>query len=93
MFGWPEEGLGLVQGLNLDLSAYDGIALRLKGDGQMYKINLKTEERGDNPESTYAATFETQDGELTTHLLAQTPPPSPHPCLCLTLFDYICEHT
>jgi hypothetical protein len=52
------------QGLKLDMVAYDGVALRLKGDGQMYKINIKTEERGDNPESTYAATFETLDGEL-----------------------------
>ena len=47
------------QVLDLNLSAYDGIALRIKGDGQMYKLNLKTAERGEDPESTYAATFET----------------------------------
>lgn len=59
------------QELKLDLAAYDGVALRLKGDGQMYKINIKSEERGDNPESTYAATFETLDGECSRPVTAK----------------------
>ena len=57
----------LLQVLDLNLSAYDGIALRVKGDGQMYKVNLKTAERGEDPESTYAATFETSGEALFMH--------------------------
>jgi hypothetical protein len=30
------------KGLNLDLSAYDGLQLRVKGDGQIFKFNIKT---------------------------------------------------
>lgn len=53
-----------VQKLRLDLSEYDGIQLRVKGDGQIYKVNLKTAERTDNPEDTYAATFITSNGSF-----------------------------
>ena len=28
--------------LDLDLANFDGIALRIRGDGQTYKLNLKT---------------------------------------------------
>jgi hypothetical protein len=28
--------------LDLDLSAYDGLQLRIKGDGQIFKFNIKT---------------------------------------------------
>ena len=28
--------------LNLDLSAYDGVTLRVRGDGQTFKLNIKT---------------------------------------------------
>jgi hypothetical protein len=28
--------------LNLDLSGYDGLQLRVKGDGQIFKFNIKT---------------------------------------------------
>jgi hypothetical protein len=28
--------------LDLDLSAYDGLQLRVKGDGQIFKFNIKT---------------------------------------------------
>jgi len=28
--------------LNLDLSGYDGLELRVKGDGQIFKFNIKT---------------------------------------------------
>ncbi len=28
--------------LDLDLANFDGIALRVRGDGQTYKLNLKT---------------------------------------------------
>jgi hypothetical protein len=30
----------------LDLSAYDGIALRVKSDGQTFKLNIKTVSEG-----------------------------------------------
>jgi hypothetical protein len=38
--------------LNLDLSGFDGIRLRVQGDGNRYKLNLKTNER-EAPESVY----------------------------------------
>ena len=52
-----------MQKLRLDLSEYDGIQIRVKGDGQIYKINLKTADKPDDPESTYAATFSTSKGD------------------------------
>lgn len=56
----------LLQDIKLDLSPFSGVALRVKGDGQTFKINIKTEDRGNDPESTYAATFETT-GKLLSH--------------------------
>lgn len=46
-----------------DLSGYDGVAMRVKGDGQIFKMNIKTKPQEDVPESTYQATFETVDGQ------------------------------
>ncbi|GMH41098.1 hypothetical protein BSKO_09008 [Bryopsis sp. KO-2023] len=46
-----------------DLSDYDGIAMRVKGDGQIFKINVKSKPQEDIPESTYQATFETTSGQ------------------------------
>jgi hypothetical protein len=37
----------------LDLAAYDGVALRVKGDGSIFKLNIKTTDQLDMPESTY----------------------------------------
>ncbi|KAL3135711.1 hypothetical protein ABBQ38_006182 [Trebouxia sp. C0009 RCD-2024] len=52
--------------LNLDLHRYDGISLRVKGDGQTFKFNLKTADQMNVPESTYQAQFDTVNGEWTT---------------------------
>lgn len=53
--------------MRLDLSAYDGITLRVKGDGQIFKLNIKTVAQEDTPESTYQATFDTAPtGDWTT---------------------------
>ncbi|PRW55975.1 nadh:ubiquinone oxidoreductase complex i intermediate-associated 30 [Chlorella sorokiniana] len=43
-----------------DLSAFDGISLRIKGDGQTFKLNIKTDAQFEVPEDTYQATFETE---------------------------------
>lgn len=51
---------------DLNLQRFDGIALRVKGDGQTYKFNLKTADQMNVPESTYQAQFDTIDGEWTT---------------------------
>jgi len=50
----------LVQG---DWSAYDGVAMRVFGDGQIYKFNIKTVDQLDSPESTYQTTFDTTEGQ------------------------------
>jgi len=42
----------------VDLSAYDGIELRLRGDGKRYKFNLRTSAGSDGV--VYQASFETQ---------------------------------
>lgn len=52
--------------LNLDLQRFDGISMRVKGDGQTFKFNLKTADQMNVPESTYQAQFDTVDGEWTT---------------------------
>jgi len=52
--------------LDRDLSKFDGISLRVKGDGQRYKLNLKTSYNAAMPEYTYQAGFDTVDGEWTT---------------------------
>ncbi|GFR43419.1 hypothetical protein Agub_g4500 [Astrephomene gubernaculifera] len=49
--------------LGLDLSAFDGIHLRVKGDGQTFKLNIKTVDQEDVPESTYQTTFDTVAGQ------------------------------
>ena len=46
-------------GLALDLGAYDGLTLRVRGDGQRYKVNLKTAANDGKPESTYQAVLDT----------------------------------
>ena len=51
-----------MQGMDLDLSAYDGIALQVEGDGQTYKLNLKTADQENVPEDTFQATFDTVAG-------------------------------
>ena len=51
---------------DLNLQRFDGIALRVKGDGQTYKFNLKTADQMNVPESTYQAQFDTIQGEWTT---------------------------
>ena len=41
----------------IDLGAYDGISLRVRGSGETLKLNLKTEDLNE-PEDTYQATFD-----------------------------------
>ena len=48
----------------LDLRDYDGLAIRLRGDGKRYKVNLKTDSRSDG--ILYRAVFETRNGEWDT---------------------------
>ncbi|GAB4820680.1 hypothetical protein N2152v2_007726 [Parachlorella kessleri] len=52
--------------VSLDLSAYDGISLRVKSDGQTFKLNIKTDGQLEVPEDVYQATFDTLPGEWTT---------------------------
>ncbi|CAK0786611.1 hypothetical protein CVIRNUC_009825 [Coccomyxa viridis] len=54
------------KGMDLDLSAYNGIALQVEGDGQTYKLNLKTADQENVPEDTFQATFDTVAGQQTT---------------------------
>ena len=42
-----------------DLSAYDGIALRVRGDGKIYRFRIRTEETG--PEIAYTALFKAKN--------------------------------
>ncbi|KAG1657278.1 hypothetical protein FOA52_005472 [Chlamydomonas sp. UWO 241] len=46
-----------------DLSACDGLAMRVRGDGSTFKFNIKTTEQLASPESTYQATFDTVAGQ------------------------------
>ena len=46
----------------MDLSAYDGVSLKVKGAGQTLKLNIKTDDLNE-PEDTYQATFDVPDGE------------------------------
>jgi NADH dehydrogenase [ubiquinone] 1 alpha subcomplex assembly factor 1 len=41
-----------------DLGLYDGIALRVRGDGNYYRFRIRTEDSG--PEISYTALFETK---------------------------------
>ena len=52
----------MIQGLQLDLGEYDGISLQVLGDGQTFKVNLKTADQDEVPENTYQATFDTVEG-------------------------------
>ena len=51
----------IMQGLKLDLSSYDGISLKVLGDGQTFKVNIKTAQDA-IPNSSYQATFDTVAG-------------------------------
>jgi monofunctional biosynthetic peptidoglycan transglycosylase len=48
----------------LDLSAYAGLEIRVRGDGRTYHLRLRTDDRFDG--ITYRAEFETRDGEWVT---------------------------
>jgi len=52
----------------VDLSAYDAIELRVRGDGKRYKLNLRTSDDFDG--IVYQAAFETQAGTWQTVRLA-----------------------
>ena len=56
----------MVQMMDLNLQRFDGITLRVKGDGQTFKFNLKTADQADVPESTYQGQFDTIKDEWTT---------------------------
>ncbi|GIL67255.1 hypothetical protein Vafri_20690 [Volvox africanus] len=51
--------------LDLNLGDQDGVHLRLLGDGQTFKLNIKTIDQEEIPESTYQATFDTEAGQWT----------------------------
>lgn len=53
--------------MSLDLGAYDGIALKVKGGGRTLKLNIKTDTFIE-PEDTYQASFETAEGDAWTHV-------------------------
>lgn len=52
--------------LQLDLSDYEGIQLRVKGDGRRYTWRLTSAARWRGRQLSYWADFETQSGALTT---------------------------
>lgn len=64
-------------GLNMDLTGYDGLRLRIKGDGNRYKLNLKTTDAMyQAPECVYQVRFlmcRIGYTYITLH------PPEPHP--------------
>lgn len=45
---------------NFELDGYAGLAVRVKGDGQRYKLRLRADDRMDGP--AYEADFETESG-------------------------------
>lgn len=49
--------------IDLDLSARDGIRLRVRGDGRSYQLRLQTDSRYYQRPVAYSATFPTDDGE------------------------------
>eukprot|EP00899_Mesostigma_viride_P022438 jgi/Mesvir1/3379/Mv05084-RA.2 len=55
--------------LGADLSSFDGLRFRVRGDGQRYKLNLKTAQLGAEPEVAYQAAFDTVAGEWTEVML------------------------
>lgn len=54
------------QPFQLDLSSYDGIRLRVKGDGRRYTWQLQTNALWRGQRISYWADFETKDGEWST---------------------------
>ena len=54
------------QPFEVDLSAYDGIQLRVKGDGRRYTWQIQTDARYKRVRVSYWADFDTKDGEWTT---------------------------
>ena len=52
--------------IDADLSAFDGIRLRVRGDGRQYTWRLTTDARWRGREVAYWATFETEGGLWTT---------------------------
>ena len=42
---------------------YDGIRLKVLGDGQRYKISVRTKEQLDLPEASFQASFDTKEDE------------------------------
>ena len=52
--------------VEFDLSAYDGIRLRVKGDGRRYTWRLTTAARWQGSEIAYWADFDTQEGTWST---------------------------
>lgn len=52
--------------VEFDLSTYDGIRLRVKGDGRRYTWRLSTNARWQGGEVAYWADFDTQDGTWST---------------------------
>jgi uncharacterized protein YbjT (DUF2867 family) len=57
--GFASHRAALPQGT--DLSGFDGISLRVKGDGKRYKLNIKSTIEA--PEFTYQASFDTVRGQ------------------------------
>lgn len=51
--------------VELDLSAHDGIRLRVRGDGRRYQLRLHTDSRYKGRPVAYSGTFTTRDGEWT----------------------------
>jgi hypothetical protein len=54
------------RGPELDLSAFTGVRLRVKGDGRRYTWQIRTNARFRGQEVSYWAEFDTSDGEWTT---------------------------
>ena len=48
----------------IDLTGYDGLLLRVRGDGQIFRLRIRTD--GTGPQIAYNSLFETLDGEWTT---------------------------
>ena len=57
----------LAQG-SWDFGKYDGVAIRVRGDGQTLKFNMKTTEQAGDSDNTYQAVFDTVPGK---HLPAE----------------------
>ncbi|MEJ8567915.1 CIA30 family protein [Elongatibacter sediminis] len=51
--------------VELDLSGYNGIRLRVKGDGRSYQLRLHTDARYSGQPVAFGATFQTNAGEWT----------------------------